>query len=95
MKPRTWKFFAISVCGCATLAAFAVSAYVGYLMFHVTNPVLALFTAGFVLEGIFRRLMYLWACFWPEEARDDWIKQNPPLFRFDRLRDSDEQTKTH
>lgn len=95
MKPRTWKFVAITICGGAALACFGLSGYVGYLMFQITNPVLAFFTAGFVLEGLFRRLMHLWACFWPEEARSDWIEQNPPLFRFDRLRDSDEHSKNH
>ena len=93
MKPRTWKFFAITVCGGTTLAAIGISAYVGYLMYQITNPVLAFFSGGFFLEGSVRRLMHLWACFWPEEARAEWLEQNPPLFRFDRLRDSDEHSK--
>lgn len=82
----TWKVVAVGAVVGAVLFAFAMAAYLASLVYASSDIAWASVTFVLVLDAVLRRSIRVASWFWPEHCNPEWLKRNPPLFRFDRLR---------
>lgn len=82
----TWKVVAVGATFGAVLFAFATAGYLASLVYASSEIAWASVTFVLVLDAVLRRSIRVASWFWPEHCAPEWLKRNPPLFRFDRLR---------
>ncbi len=83
-KSITWKILAAGTISAEMLITFGLAIYLASLVYASGEIFFASITFILVLDALLRGSIRVTSWFWPDQCDSDWLRKNPPLFRFDR-----------